>query len=401
MTQKGKRGHGEGQITVLARDKVQWRVWLTYPSGQRRRVSGTAASKREASEAISSALKAATQGRYQESKTLTIAEMVQDHMQAKAGEWSYRSRVHNSAIYTRHMHAHLGNMKAAGVRPQDLRAYYQGLSAKGLGWSSQHQLHSLLSGAYKQAIGDGVLQDNPTLHVKPIRPRRTAAVKKAFNADEAQRFYRIAISERWAMPLAFMLLTGLRPGEALGLQWTDIVPDDGCPINDHGEPTAYWARISRTRSEFQGQTYEGTSKTMSSQRDIHITDEALIIINRMREYVQQEADMAGKTPTPYVFPSVRVTPMRQDSLRQIMERVCDLADVPRLSPHKLRHTYATLMHAAGANIGRISSTLGHSNITTTLTFYRSVFKEERRNMILKLHADQTSPPANDEEPVEN
>ena len=215
---------------------------------------------------------------------------------------------------------------------------------------------------------------------------------------EAVKFYDVAINERWAMPLAFMLLTGLRPGEALGLQWQDIVPDEDSPMTAAGETTAYWARICRTRSEFQGEVYEGLSKTDSSQRDVHLTDEAFEIIERMRVYTKQEAEAAGKPLTPYVFPSVRVTPMRPDSLRQIMERVCDLAGVPRLSPHKLRHTFATQQHANGANIASISGTLGHANITTTLNFYRSVFKEERRNMVLKIRRSKTTP-SEDEQPV--
>lgn len=323
--------------------------------------------------------------------------MVMAHMAAKVGSWSFRSSKHNQAIYERHMHQHIGSMKAAGVRPQDLRAYYQMLTQNGLGWSSQHQLHSLLSGAFKQAIGDGLLQDNPTLHVKPVKPRRTAPTKKAFDADEAQRFYSVAVKERWALPLAFMLLTGLQPGEAIGLQWQDITPDEDSPIKEQGEATAYWARISRTRSDFQGETYENPSKTLAGQRDIHLTGEALDIISRMRVYVQQEADAHGKPLTPYVFPSVRVTPMRQDSLRQVMERICDLAGVPRLSPHKLRHTYASLMHASGANMGSLSSHLGHANISTTLNFYRSVFRQERRNMVLQLKPTSESPaPANPE-----
>lgn len=396
MTKKEKRGHGAGQITRIGKEKYEWRVWVKYPNGQRRRVYGIANSKRNADDAITAARKEAEKGRYPEAKSLTIDDMVEAHMAAKADEWSYRSRRHNKAIYDRHMHQQLGAMVAAGLKAQDLRTYYQQLTKKGLGWSSQHQLHSLLCGAFKQAIIDGLLHDNPTLHIKPTKPKRTGRQKKAFTMPEAVKFYDVAINERWAMPLAFMLLTGLRPGEALGLQWQDIVPDEDSPMTADGEPTAYWARICRTRSEFQGEVYEGLSKTDSSQRDVHLTDEAFEIIERMRVYTKQEAEVAGKPLTPYVFPSVRVTPMRPDSLRQIMERVCDLAGVPRLSPHKLRHTFATQQHANGANIASISGTLGHANITTTLNFYRSVFKEERRNMVLKIRRSKTTSSEDDQ-----
>jgi integrase len=53
-------------------------------------------------------------------------------------------------------------------------------------------------------------------------------------------------------------------------------------------------------------------------------------------------------------------------------RVCELAGLPRIAFHDLRHTCATLLREAGVNVEVVSAILGHSDIRVTLGIYSSV-----------------------------
>lgn len=73
----------------------------------------------------------------------------------------------------------------------------------------------------------------------------------------------------------------------------------------------------------------------------------------------------------YLFISHRRgwVPMSADHLEWVISRACELADItPKITPHLLRHAFASLSHAHGAPIGRIQQWLGHSDMGTTARY---------------------------------
>lgn len=389
MTDKNSRKKpGEGSYNQNpVTGKVRWRANITYPDGTSERRTGTARNMTEARREVRKAREQAEQGVQKDVRHLTIDTIVQDHMAAKEGTWAYRTTMNNQDIYDRHIKKELGSLKAAGVTPARLREYYDTLGDRGLGYSGQNQISALLSGAYKYAIERGRLSRNPTKDARPRRPQNMGRVKKfpAFSRDQAQRFLEEALKESWGWPLGFMLFTGVRIGEAVGLKWEDVnVEKDGTVA----------VNIKVTRSEFKGRAYENTPKTDQSTRVIYLQPEAARIIDIRRERAGIEADFLGQPQSEYVFTSMRKEtrggegpklqlPMRHDTIRHVMLRICDRAGVPRFSPHKLRHTCASLLAEQGLGLEIISKHLGHAQVSTTVQFYRQVYKEELKKMVIK------------------
>ena len=81
--------------------------------------------------------------------------------------------------------------------------------------------------------------------------------------------------------------------------------------------------------------------------------------------------------------------MGHDSLRNILERSCKRAGVLYLSPHKLRHTFASIQLAEGLPVGDVSAVMGHADVSTTLNRYQTSYEAGRRAMALNL----STPPA--------
>ncbi|WP_034384730.1 site-specific integrase [Deinococcus sp. YIM 77859] len=391
---KGRRGWHAGTIEELPSGRFRWRVRVTYPDGTRERRGGTVRTRTEAQQAIITAQKEAQAGQRPTSQTLTVGEMVREYMAAKAASWAPRTLWNNTALFERHLLPHLGHLKAAGVDPRRLRAYWELLSTPRprhdeqrpvpLGYSGQRQLHVLLSGAYKRAIADGLLRENPAQHARPVSPAKTvreagapvAGRVKHFTPEDLGRFLAVALEDRYALPLAFLALTGMRIGEALGLTWGDVKP---YPDAAGG----YFVEVLKTRSEFQGRYYTGGGK--SGARRVPLWPEALGIVEDMRRRVSIEARAdgyrgAGTAPHAPLFAAVDGRPMRQDVLRAVMRRTCERAGVPLLSPHALRHSTGTYLISRGHDPVSVAALLGHKQVSTTLNIYAHALPDKLRSL---------------------
>jgi len=367
-----KRGHGEGEYAALEGGKVRWRVRVRYPDGSTARPSGTARNITAARKAVEAAKSEAEAGQRPVRLGFTVSEMVTEYMEAKRARWSDRTAWNNEALYRRHVLPHLGAKRAAGIQPKDLRAYFKTLQAGGLGDSGQRQIHVLLSGAYKRAVGDGLLRDNPAAYGRPERAARQAAKVKAFTPDELGRFITAALEDRWALPLVFLGLTGLRIGEALALTWEDYREVKG----------VQFVSVSKTWSEFEGKAYTGAPKTAKGIRDVPLSEDAVALVEDMRRRVRLEAGSHGNGISPYIFPSVDGRPMRQDTARSVMRRTCERAGVPLLSPHALRHSVATFHLSEGRDAVTVAALLGHAQTSTTLNIYAHALPDKLRAMTL-------------------
>ncbi len=62
--------------------------------------------------------------------------------------------------------------------------------------------------------------------------------------------------------------------------------------------------------------------------------------------------------------------------------MCDLAELPRLSPHALRHSHAVHLLESGSNIKYVSERLGHSSINMTANVYLHVSKKWKLKLYL-------------------
>ena len=74
------------------------------------------------------------------------------------------------------------------------------------------------------------------------------------------------------------------------------------------------------------------------------------------------------------------TPYRPDNLRRTMRRLCEVAGVPQLPPHSLRHTYVSSLAAAGVPVEVLSAQVGHARASITRDIYRTVFEDERAGL---------------------
>ena len=163
--------------------------------------------------------------------------------------------------------------------------------------------------------------------------------------------------------------TGLRPGEACAIQWDDL---DG---------TNRTLRIARSVEN------SGRVKTIKTDksRTVDLSARLTSALIAFQASLEADAMVDGKdTIEPLVFATKPGTPPRPRRLAKAFKKVVRAAGLPlELSLYSLRHTYVSHLIAAGAPITYIGAQVGHSRVTTTLTYYAHLFPNGDRR-----HVDQ-------------
>jgi integrase len=259
-------------------------------------------------------------------------------------------------------------------------------------------LHVVLA----EATEDGLIPANPAaglarkLKLSTKAKARQEAVKvKSMTRGERDTFLTTAehVEPWWAPAWTVQALTGLRPGELLGLEERDV--------NLAGRTL----RVERSLS-VDGKTV-GTPKN-GIGRDVDLSNEAVRVL-RAHLTRRREEKLARKwreLPTAF-FCSTAGTYADGAGMREAFRRVCLAAGlteshstkrdkdgkpklVPRFSPHGLRHTYAALHLQAGTDVYYVSRMLGHADISLTVGTYGAWLKPERRAAVDAL--DRTPEP---------
>ena len=192
-------------------------------------------------------------------------------------------------------------------------------------------------------------------------PRKQGREMCAFSPEEARRFLTAAREDPWFAVFSLLLDTGLRPGEALALKWSDVDLVD----------RQLTVRRTLTRAA-QGWRFE-EPKTLGSRRSVPFTSplQSVLVAHR---------DTQDTNPHSLVFVGEGGEPLHANNLgRRNLPRILEragLAEGFRL--YDLRHTCATLMLLAGVHPKVVSERLGHASVKITLDTYSHVLPTMQR-----------------------
>lgn len=241
--------------------------------------------------------------------------------------------------------------------------------------SSRTVMHafSILNAALRQATRWQLLAHNPCDAVR--RPRVNKPRVRKLNRAEAMCLLDGFRNHDLFPIVAVALATGLRRGEILALQWSDINLSAGTVTVDRS--------LYRLPS---GELHFKKPKTERSQRCVSLPAFALDVLEQHRRSALDRADVLGIELSPLVFSELTGKPIDPDKLSSAFYYAVRRRSLPLTSFHGLRHSFATLSLAAGVPLKVTSETLGHSNVATTGDIYTEVLNELRRDAAEKFQA---------------
>lgn len=280
------------------------------------------------------------------------AEPATGTLGAYLAEWLRSKRdVRASTLtsYEGHVRLHidplLGGILLAKLRPADVRRLVDDLERKHLSAGSITRVVTTLRIALNAAVGDRVIFDNAAARINlprsdrdPVRPLTHVEADAVFEA----------IGGTWIGPIVRLLLgSGLRLGEAIGLDQRDLMLDTG------------FVRVRRSKT---------------SIRAVPISDDA---VEALREALSLAPRRGADEPVFYSPRHARER-LRGSSVSHALPRLLRAAGLPALTPHALRHGAATLMLADGHPMRVIAEQLGHRNPALTARVYAHVIPEAQR-----------------------
>ena len=168
----------------------------------------------------------------------------------------------------------------------------------------------------------------------------------------------------------FLLQTGLRTGELVGLKWSDIDMDRR-------------TMTIRRSMEYRHSTKEwriGEPKSKAGYRTIPLTEEAVEIL-RQQKMKNNALKVTVMEWSEFVFLCRKGTPVKNSTYDTMLFKLCDKAKIPKFSMHVLRHTFATRCIEAGMKPKTLQTILGHSNIGITMNLYVHTTEEQKQKEI--------------------
>ena len=219
------------------------------------------------------------------------------------------------------------------------------------------------------AVKEGLLQVNVADSDHYTMSRIDVPEPDFLELDEAQQYIQAALEEPDLKIRSMVLLylyTGVRMEELCGLEWDDI-DFERCEI-----------QIRRASVYIAGEgVITKKPKTRSGVRTIRADRSVFDALAAYREKKEQEIRRSsGKWyPTQRIFSKRNGGPLIPGTTAVWLRRFAKDHGLRPVTPHKLRHTYATLQIAYGTDIRTVAGVMGHSSPMTTLTIYAHQVKE--------------------------
>jgi integrase/recombinase XerD len=279
--------------------------------------------------------------------------------------------------YTDDLNCYLAWLNENGLRLDDvglehIRDYIAALDQRGYAGSTMARRITVARGLHKFLIAEELGSRDPTSNLSSMRRSRklpfvlsiaeTEALLEtahALAADPSVGLYRQAGYARRAALFETLYASGMRISEALSL------PSDAAPPG---------TRMLLVRGKGD------------KQRLVPLHDRA---IEAIAQWQKLASAYSGGAPSPWLFHSVRngtKALTRQAALLEIKEAAvaAGLASPDRVSPHVLRHAFATHLHSGGTDLRVLQELLGHAGIETT-QIYTHLDTSRLHQMVRDLH----------------
>jgi integrase len=212
-----------------------------------------------------------------------------------------------------------------------------------------------------------LLQQNPCERIR--RSREEAKKVEAFTKDEQRKIENAIIESEdpRLFGIILCLYTGIRIGELLALEWSDVDIQQGfISVNK----TVY-----RDKDESgEWQLIVDKPKTMSSDRLIPLPSYIVEMLWARKENSRSD----------YVVENKKGERMSIRSYQYIFEKLTERAGVRKLNFHALRHTFATRAIECGMDIKTLSEIMGHKNASITLNRYAHSMMDTKIEMMNRL-----------------
>ena len=239
----------------------------------------------------------------------------------------------------------LGAHRLTDIRKRDIQAMLDRWAVGGIAPSTIRNALDPLRTLYRRALARDLVPVDPTKGLDVPADRRDAPMRFA-SREEAERLI-AAVPDGDRAVWATAMYAGLRRGELRALRWGDVDLSGGL------------ITVARSWDDSEG---EQTPKTAGSRRKVPIVPALATPLGDHRK-------ATGRSGSDLVFGRTAAQPFIPTTIRSRALAAWATAQAAPITLHQCRHTFASLMIAAGCNAKALSVVMGHASITITFDTY--------------------------------
>lgn len=273
-----------------------------------------------------------------------------------------------SLIIDKHIAKDLGECEIKTLSALVLQNYITQLlrngnckTGKGLSANSVNGIISVLQSSLQTAHLTGVANAYTADKIK--RPKLIEKPVECFSLSEQKKIEQAILNGKKDKMYGILLClySGLRIGELIALQWSDIDFTKGV------------LTVSKSCHDGKDGLIIDEPKTTNSRRLIPLPKQLIPLLKTIKK----------KSISPFVV-SANGSPVSVRSYQRSFELLLKRLNIPHKGFHSLRHTFATRALECGMDVKTLSEILGHKNPTVTLNRYAHSLMEHKQDMMNRL-----------------
>lgn len=386
-----RRGKSEGSIYERGDGRWAACVDLGFIDGKRVRKTFYGATRKSVAGKLTDALGKQQRGAVVKTNDQLSVDTYLDRWLANVSVRPKTKRQYEQVVRL-YLKPAIGPVRLARLDPDQVRSLVLGLERRGLSPRTATLARDVLRIALAQAVSDQLIARNVATLVRRPKGRRKECA--TLSNDEARALLDALDGHRLGAVVTCGVALGLRLGEGLGLQWSDL------DLNTSRMKIQHALQTTGKRRELVDVKSRESNRTLALPAVVvrmltaHKAAQAARRLAAGKEW--QKSDFVFTTGVGRPLDGTLVT----RDLKRILARTwlggrsgckhprlreracldCGASQLPIVSFHGLRHSCASLLLAAGVPIRDVSELLGHSDVRLTLSSYAHVIDENRTKM---------------------
>ena len=270
-------------------------------------------------------------------------------------------------IIDNHVLPSLGEVPLLALSPMDIQQYYiQVQQNANLSSNTLRRHHDLLTSALRAAVRQDKLLQSPMDKVEPPRPQQKEA--SYYRPEELKRLYSLLEGHPLELCARLAGSLGMRREEICGLKWECV------------DYERQLLRICEDRTAYGATVVQKETKTRSSVRTLYIPDDVTLLLQKEQERQAWRLE----EPSEFVVLDRRNQPYSPNALSLAFTRFVRKNDLPRVTLHGLRHSFATVASMQGVPLFDIGKALGHATPATTGKVYTHLVDHTHEETLIKV-----------------
>ncbi len=376
VSNKPKRANGRGSIyqVPVANGRKVWKGAVKDINGKLRTKNFTKRS--EAEDWVADQRRARDQGEntYATNPKMTVEEFLIGWANTQYGPDQESTQRSYQSIIRNHIAPAIGKIKASELTTRTVENLFRDMHANGFGAGTIRITRAALSAAYNDAVRLGDLVRNPVRNTK--MPSVTAKTTKPLPRADWEKVYLEAMKDpRMHARIEVAGMLGLRPGEALGLKWSDLNVED-CTL-----------LVERQVQRAKGKGLVLKEVKQKTKRTLKISQTTVpILLNHKRHQALNKAKWVEVNNL--MFPNTVGKLGDEKSDRLVFKNLLAAAGVPDCQLYQLRKTAFTAM-AGQTDLKTLMEFSGHTQVSTVIGNYVFATSESMKSAVNRM--DQLRP----------